>query len=400
MINKINFAQGIQNIQFKPAFKAKETQSETETVTVPDNIVSFKGAEALANYNKPNVMTFDKSVLDVEPILPTVIQPDAIGSIEGEKIYGSNGKLNSIVNRVGNTTVIYHASTEFDNMIDSITTIDKKTGNVIKEQRNEIEDGKYTNMSVNEYDPATGNGFRQTTYKDGKPSYASKSITNERGLKQEIEYNFENGHYSVYESTKGEHFGRDYEFNKNKELISVYEHKNFRGAETESIVNFYNGAVISSRQTKSEVLPNNMGREILSDTDITPADTSVYPESIEGEKTFYSNGSLESVTAGDLIYNYSPEGNITYIKDGNKTMEVKNKCTTIVENFEDGAVKTTKSYEDGFVTVDYEKDNYKKYLSLDNGNPTYYREENDDRTLKCFHFNDKGMLESAWGDDI
>ena len=61
-------------------------------------------------------MTFDKSVLDVEPILPTVIQPDAIGSIEGEKIYGSNGKLNSIVNRVGNTTVIYHASTEFDNI--------------------------------------------------------------------------------------------------------------------------------------------------------------------------------------------------------------------------------------------------------------------------------------------
>ncbi len=56
---------------------------------------------------------------------------------------------------------------------------------------------------------------------------------------------------------------------KIKELISVYEHKNFRGAETESIVNFYNGAVISSRQTKSEVLPNNMGREILSDTDIT-----------------------------------------------------------------------------------------------------------------------------------
>ncbi len=93
-----------------------------------------------------------------------------------------------------------------------------KTGNVIKEQRNEIEDGKYTNMSVNEYDPATGNGFRQTTYKDGKPSYASKSITNERGLKQEIEYNFENGHYSVYESTKGEHFGRDYEFNKNKRI--------------------------------------------------------------------------------------------------------------------------------------------------------------------------------------
>lgn len=398
MINKINFAQGIQNIQFKTAFKAKET--DTETVTAPDNSVSFKGAEALANYNKPNVMAFDKSVLEVEPVLPTIIQPDAIGSIEGEKIYGSNGKLNSIVNRVGNTTVIYQASPEFDNMIESITTIDKKTGNVIKKQRNEIENGKYTYTGVYEYDPATGEGIKETAYNNGELDYASKRLTNERGLTQEIEYNYQNGHFYVYESNGDKNFSRNYEFNKNKELISVSEHKRAKGAEAYSEVNFYNGAVISSEQRKSEVLPNNMGREILSDADITPADMSVYPDSIEGEKTFYSNGSLESVTAGDLVYNYSPEGDITYINDGNKTFEVKNDVTTIVEHLENGAVKTTKSFKDGFVVVDYEKDDYKKHLSMQNGTPSYYYEDQGDRTIKCFDFNEKGMLISAWGDDI
>ncbi len=306
MINKINFAQGIQQVQARPAFKAKET--DNETVTNPDSGVSFKGAEALANYNKPNVMAFDKSILEVEPILPTVIQPDAIGSIEGEKIYGSNGKLNSIVNRVGDKVVVYTASAENDNMIESIVTTDKKTGNVIKEQRNEIEDGKYVYMNVAEFNPETGKRTRITEFVNGELDYASKTSTNERGMTQDVAYDFKNGHYTVSESTADGKFYRTTEFNKNKELISIYEHKNSRGSEVRSEVNFYNGAVISSDQRKSEVLPNNMGREVLNDTDVTPADLSVYPDSIEGEKTFYSNGSLESVTAGDLVYHYSPQG--------------------------------------------------------------------------------------------
>lgn len=398
MINKINFAQGIQQVQARPAFKAKET--DDTTVTAPETEVSFKGAEALANYNKPNVMAFDKSVLEVEPILPTVIQPDAIGSIEGEKIYGSNGKLNSIVNRVGDKVVVYKASPENDNMIESIVTTDKKTGNVIKEQRNEIEDGKYTYMRVNEFDSETGKGVRQTVYEDGEPSYASKRITKDNGLTQEIEYDFANGHYSVYESTEDDRFSRTYEFNKNKELISIYEHRNSRGSELRSEVNFYNGAVISSEQHKAEVLPNNMGREVLNDAEVTPSDLSVYPDSIEGEKTFYSNGSLESVTAGDLVYHYSPEGDITFIEDGNKTVEVKNNITTIKEKLNEGAVKTTKYFEDGYTVVDYKKGDYCKHISINNGNPSYYYEDNGDRTIKGFDFNEKGMLVSAWGDDI
>ncbi len=398
MINKINFAQGIQQVQARPAFKAKET--DNETVTNPDSGVSFKGAEALANYNKPNVMAFDKSILEVEPILPTVIQPDAIGSIEGEKIYGSNGKLNSIVNRVGDKVVVYTASAENDNMIESIVTTDKKTGNVIKEQRNEIEDGKYVYMNVAEFNPETGKRTRITEFVNGELDYASKTSTNERGMTQDVAYDFKNGHYTVSESTADGKFYRTTEFNKNKELISIYEHKNSRGSEVRSEVNFYNGAVISSDQRKSEVLPNNMGREVLNDTDVTPADLSVYPDSIEGEKTFYSNGSLESVTAGDLVYHYSPQGDVTFIEDGNKTVEVKNTTTTIKENLDEGAAKTTKYFEDGFTVVDYEKGDYHKHITINNGNPSYYYEDNGDRTIRSFDFNEKGMLVSAWGDDI
>lgn len=395
MINKINFTQGIQQVQVKPAFKAKEDDSKSAAVTE----VSFKGAEALANYNKPSVMTFDKSILNVEPILPTIILPEAIGSIEGEKIYASNGKLYSIVNRVGNTTTIYKASPENDNMLSSITTIDKKTGNVIKEQKNEIEDGKYVYMSINEYDPETGKGLRQTYYNDGKLSYASKRNTNDRGVTQEVGYDYDNDHYYVYESTENNKFSRDYEFNKNKELVSIREYNNQRGVESRNEINFYNGAVISLNFNKTEVLPNNMGREILSDADVKPADLSVYPDSIEGEKTFYSNGSLESVKAGDLVYNYSPEGDITFINDGNKTVEKKKDVTIIKEQLDEDTSKTTEIYKDT-TRVDYEKADYHKHLTITNGNPSYYCEETDDRILKGFDFNDKGMLLEAWGADI
>lgn len=396
MINKINFAQGIQNVQFRPAFKANE-EGENAPVSAPDNSVSFKGAEALANYNKPNVMAFDKTILNVEPILPTIIKPDEIGSIEGEKIYGSNGKLNSIINRVGDTTTIYKASSDNENLIESITTIDKKTGNVIKKQKNELEDGKLW-MGVTMFDPKTGKELGHTAYNEnGEPDFASKTITKENGLTQNVEYDFRNGHYHVSESSADNKFYRSYEFNKNKELISIFEDKN---GQSNSRIELYNGAVLSAEHTKTEVLPNNMGREVLNDEDVKPADMSVYPNSIEGEKTFYSNGSLESVTAGDLVYNYSPEGDITSIKDGNKTVEVNDRFTIITENLEDGAVKTTKHFEDGNTWVDYEKDDFQKHFVLNNDLPSYYREEQGDRIIKSFSYDDKGMLISAWGDDI
>lgn len=395
MINKINFAQGIQQVQSRPAFKAKET--DDGTVTAPDSSVSFKGAEALANYNKPNVMAFDKSILEVEPLIPTIIQPDAIGSIEGEKIYGSNGKLNSIINRVGDKVVVYKASAENDNIIESIVTTDKKTGNVIRRQNTEFEDGKQW-TSVSEFDSLTGEQTRYTSYNEnGEPDYASKIIAKPNGFTQEISYDYRNGHYNVYEDSADGKYHRSYEFNKNKDLVRIYENKNDTN---NSVVEFYNGAVISTEHTRKEILPNNMGREVLNDGDVKPADISIYPDSIEGEKTFYSNGSLESVTAGDLVYNYSPEGDITSIKDGNKTVEVGPNVTIITENLEDGAVKETRYCDDRFVFVDYEKDDYKKHISIKNGNPYYYCEEKGDRTLKNFDFNDKGMLVSAWGDDI
>lgn len=395
MINKINMAQGVQNVQFKQASKIKET--ENAPVTVPDNEVSFKGAEALANYNKPNVLSFDKSILNVEPILPTVIKPDAIGSIEGEKIYGSNGKLNSIINRVGDKVVVYTASPENDNMIESIVTTDKKTGNVIKKQINEIEDGKYKEMRLQEFDSVTGKETKFSVYEDGEPVVASKTVYGKNGMTQFVDYNYVDGHYHVNETFGDERkYNKRYEFNKNKELISLNEHK---GNQSTGI-NFYNGAVISVNREKTEVFPNNMGREVMSDPDLVPASLSSYPDSIEGEKTFYSNGSLESVTAGDLVYNYSPEGDIISIKDGNKTVTVKSDETEIIEDLGDGAKRGTTIFNDGFVAVHYKKGDYTKHLNTENGLPRFYIEENGDRMVKQFHFNEKGMLESAWGDDI
>lgn len=396
MISNISFMQGVQNISPNQVSEYKEI-AESTPISVPDNEVNFKGAEALGNYNRANILTFDRSILNVEPVLPTIIQPDAIGVIEGEKIYSSNGKLNSIINRVGDKVVVYTISPDNDNFIESIVTTDKKTGNVIKKQTNDIENGKYKEMDVREFDPQSGKEIKNTLYSDGKPVIASKIIQQQNGLIQYINYDYENKHYNIDEMfADGRKYNKCYTFNKNKDLISIYEHK----GNQHSNVEFYKGAIISVNQNKTKVLPNNMGREVLNDPDIIPSSLSSYPESIEGEKTFYSNGSLESVKAGNLVYNYSPEGNVTSIKDGNKTISTNENSTKIVEVLDDGAVKTTILDNNGIISVDYIKGEYTKQLYLQNGVPMDYSEKCGEKTIKSLSFDDKGMLESAWGDEV
>lgn len=375
MINKLNGVQTI-NFQYKPAFKAKEDSS----VTVPETNVSFKGSEVLAAYNMPKVNVFDKKLLDFEPVQSDPVMPESADSIEGEKIYSSDGKLHSIVNRTGKTTVVYNADPENENLFKTITTTDKDTGNIVKKQYNNSEDGEYTGARVFEYDPETGKEISFVRYKDGELTCASKTTYNENGSSLEVYRDFEDNTYSVYAESPDGKLYRSMKFNKDKQLTNVYQEKQldlFSSKTTD--VDFYNGAILSVRESKTTTVPNVMGQEVLNDPDLTPAELVEDPQ---GEKTYYSNGSLETVTSGNLVYSYSPDGDLE----------------KITENLGEDITKTTRYDKDGSVEVVYNNGDYSKSLCLDeNSIPQTYSEEEGEDLYRDREYNDKGMLESVWG---
>lgn len=394
MINKV----GLGQVQFRPAFRAKE-EGEVQTVTNPQQEVSFKGTEALGNYNRAKVFAFDKSLLNVEPMEPIMANPNDIDSIEGERIYTSEGKLNSIVNRVGDTITTYTPAEDNENMIDSIEIKDKKTGAIIKGQYNYNDDNGENRISVNEYDPETGNNVRMTDYVNGELSYASKTIQKPNRMIQDIDFDYETGKYSVTERDEDRSYHKHYEFNKNKELTAIYEDKD--NYKVNSEVHFYDGAIISAEKSKRVTIPNDMGKEVLNDADLQPSEIPGYPETIEGEKTYYSNGALESINNGELLYNYSPDGDLTSIKDGNKTLNIYSDAKELIENLDENITKTT-LYDDerDAMTVEYKDGDYLKSLYFRDGKIRNYDECQGDQRVKSLDFDENGNLEHAWGEEV
>jgi len=66
---------------------------------------NMSGLDALAAYNQQTPKI--SAPKHIEPALPTVLQPEAIKAIKGERIYSSTGILDSIVSKGEDTTTVY-----------------------------------------------------------------------------------------------------------------------------------------------------------------------------------------------------------------------------------------------------------------------------------------------------
>ena len=100
---------------------------------------------------------------------------NAVNTLEGERIYDSEGHLNSIVRDGDKIKTIYKMSKDDEGMIESIKTVSKKTGKPIMTQENEIVDGKYKSMFITEFSPLSAKVVASTVYEDGKAVYANKT---------------------------------------------------------------------------------------------------------------------------------------------------------------------------------------------------------------------------------
>ena len=403
MINKINGVSIIQN-QYRVAFR------NDEAVTKPaegKQDVVLTGVEALAVYNAPLLKNPEK--LDIEPLVPVIIMPEDFDSIEGEKIYTSEGKLHSIVQEDENTKTILKPADENEKMISSIVTTDKKTGNVIKEQKNFIKSDKYDEIYINEYSPETGKEIAETCYTDGKPYGASKTVYKTNNETVVVSQNFEDNEYSVSKFSKKPDESIYVTFDKNKQLKAASEHKNKDMKQSGIDVDFYNGGMISIRRYEEITVPNNFGTDKLNDSELVPAESYKLDfdvKGLDGEKTHYSNGAIETNSfernGAKVKAYFEPDGSLSKLELADKTISFDGENQKIKENLADNKVKTTTLYDDGAKKVRVEKDKEFKEASFGkNGKPdAYYEgsidENGEDNNALSLYFNKTGMLEAAY----
>ena len=133
MINPVNTFNPVQTTQ-----QAYTTETiyppQPQQQTSPD--VQMSGMDAMAAYNQANISkpTEQKKM---EPLVPVIITPESIKDIKGEKIYNSQGTLNSIVDKQDKETVVYKMDiSNPEKAVSEIKYYNNQTGKLTKIQKN------------------------------------------------------------------------------------------------------------------------------------------------------------------------------------------------------------------------------------------------------------------------
>ena len=391
-------------------FKSNPENITLTSISVPKDLKrpSSAGLEPMKNYGI--ALANIGMSLDVKPLIPTVLTKNAVNTLEGERIYDSEGKLHSIVRDGDKIKTIYKMSKDDEGMIESIKTVSKKTGKPIMTQENEIEDGKYKSMFITEFSPLSAKAVASTVYEDGKAVYANKIKYGLNGIETTISRDFESGEYSVFQSKEGAKANRRIYFSADKKMIEVQERREIRGNKQETVAKFYNGALMSIEESKKVTMPNLVGFDPLIDPDLERAKVPPvrilehFAKKKDGEETKYSNGNVETKTIKDkdgkeVKCYFNIEGNLEKVEYNGQSIEIFEsdfgKSCRVTENFEDGAMRKTSLYNDGSSHVIYTKGDKTKTLYINEKNlPVSYHEDEGSKH-KCIMFNEQGFVENV-----
>ena len=411
MINSVNSIPMVQSVNVQGADNKNVKVQDNTQKQVPD--ANLNGTNALAAYNAGLVSKPEKKPL--EPALPTVLQPEAIHSMGGDRIFSSTGTLNTIVKKGGdNTTAVFTMDPAAPNdAISKIEFFDQETGKLVRVQynHNEIKDGQMPvtkALEIFDYSPdgkiATG-----TVYEDGKPYSVWKNETALDGTEISSIYHFDDKTSVVIEKHPEGDKGRQiyYDENGKVEKIIARDFKNFETYETK----FRNGAITENRTIKNYPIQNQTGKDPKNDKDLTPAQPYVLgynPKEVQGEKLYYSNGVLEKIITktadGEVIHDFDCKGSLKSISnpDGKTVMfttgENLKTYYTVEEKLPDGSTKKTDFSEEGLcsVSVISADEKQEKYVDFSkDGKMTTYYEINKDGERIHMDFDENGNLMSA-----
>ncbi len=370
----------------------KEKQKNVNLTT--DEKPRLEGADVLTNYAKAWINQPPSIVNELKPAELVTIKGDEADTLQGEKVLNSNGVLEAIVVKGDSTTKEYHFFA--DKQLSKIVEKENETGKVLKAVNFGTENNKLTCAGVTEYGANKGDE-KYTAFDEGKVSF-------------------------VLETKFGQH--RSVGFNEDGSLRSTSEYDVPSGADKitryndgkiESIRYYRDGRIVSKSEYSpdgGEVVQYSKGKMLIPDFDLekikaemAPADINSVkvPENIEtiqGEKKFRSNGTLESIevkgengksteykvdfegkkiTMGTEIENGKPVKNFGLDEDGSvlliTEMGEKDKTT----HFKDGKPHAVTVMADGVQkSIEFRKDgkNLRGYSEWDT------KTERDIRTVE------------------
>ena len=415
MINSVNPLMGVQNVQ---AGQYQMQQPAAQPINQQVQNPNLNGVNALASYNQP-AKTAPKTIT---PALPTVLQPEAIRVIEGERVTAPNGTLDSIIKRNDKTTTIYKMDVLAPNdAIRKIEVYDNTTGKLISEQENfnDIKPGKMPSSFLTEINERNSEGkiTKTTVYSHGKLDNVAEIEYGPNGY-EKATIIYADGTFAIEESTETTIQGNTMssitskrtQFDAKGQIVSV-ETIDRENRKSEKVT-YKNGIPSSIKHSSEEPIANNTGINPFADKDLVPAQPYILgydPKSVEGEKKYFSNGVLHSIVTntgnGDVIHMFDVTGRLTGIEDAkdknnvksiifNNNPDVKYQGYSIVEQLGEKVTKTTMYNNDGEkeVYINNLANNTSKSAVYKDDKLVFYTESNSDDDRIAMSFDKQGNL--------
>ena len=396
MINSINPGSVVQNPQV-----AQNIQNQTPQL-VPQQIQNpnLNGINALAAYNQPVSKAAPKVI---EPSLPTILQPEAIKTMPGERVLTPTGTLDCIIQRNDKNTVIYKMDILApESAIRKIEYYDNATGKLIREQenQNEIKDGQLPKIFFTEVIERNPDGLpaKSTIYYDGK---YEQTMAYEHGQDSDKVYVVRSDNTSlIEEGFKNTRTTKVTRFDEKGQIFEV-ETVN-RDEHSSQTVSYKNGVPSKIENCKKEPITNTTGIEPKQDPDLIPSQPFVLgydPKQVQGEKRFFSNGVLHSIKTttanGEVYHTFDVTGRLTGIEtDQNKTVIFHNNpephaaAYSVEEKLTGNVLKTTTFNNDGskMVTVANQKEQAEKtaMFSKDGNLECFFAINGEDRIMLSY----------------
>lgn len=396
------------NYAHSPVFKAKdENISAPVSNPVPAPNFAFKGTEALRAYNF-NLINKNKDFDDLRTIKKLEMPAD-LTQIGGTPVYNSKGELVLVEKTFGDKKYVYH-----NDEVKTIEAFDKK-GNKINEQTcfNNYFGGK--TIVIREFIPDKKD-YYSTSYisengKDFELCDNMKHVFYPDGSEKEFIYEAQEDKYRIIERDNkifNELYNRTIDYNKNKNVEYITEHT--ENSYIDKQIKYVNGVAYSINEDRQTTIKNNIleNKDFLSDKDLKPHKKfNFHPDAknVNGEKTFYSNGNVETNTfiqdGKEVRYEFLPNGEIRNVFFDNITIECNGDYGYSIQEHFDKAEKHTIFSKGGYVTVSYNNfdNDIDKRITFIGDKVAEYAYIKDDKDY-CYRFDKDGNLKEYYESTI
>lgn len=392
MINSLNpamYSNGVHVQNNVPNAPVSIQNNNPQPVTNPN----LNGLNAMAGYNQP-AKTVKK---EIRPALPTVLQPEAVHALKGERITNSQGVLDSIIDKNDKTTVVYKMDPAAPNdVIRKILYIDNATGKLKRVQENltEIKQGQMPvslGICVEEYDNE-GNIEKLTDYYDNGKYSVQQHEKMPDGSKKIYCISSDKSSYIAEEDAQGNRV-KTTQFTPSGQIAEIVY---FNGDDNPTqVVTYKNGIPAKIENKENETINPDFAKIPAQDKNILPAQPYILgyePKNVQGDKTYYSNGQLETITTktanGTVTHSFDTLGLLSSIKinEGSSKKEILYNndgggvIYKIKEELPDKSEKTTSFDKNGSKYVSVEnpetkEESHAHYTA--EGNLTWYSKSNE-----------------------